>query len=64
MPPDELAAFPSVVFGFVRPKVAVVTTPNIEFNVLFPPEHFEGPFRHHDHKFEWTRKEFQDWANR
>jgi len=22
-----------------------------------------GKFRHADHRFEWTRKEFQDWAN-
>ena len=23
----------------------------------------EGTFRHDDHKFEWTRQEFQDWSN-
>ena len=23
----------------------------------------EGTFRHDDHKFEWTRQEFEDWAN-
>jgi hypothetical protein len=22
-----------------------------------------GKFRHYDHKFEWTREEFQDWCN-
>ncbi len=35
-----------------------MTTPNAEFNVLFPG--FKG-FRHPDHKFEWSRAEFQDW---
>lgn len=23
-----------------------------------------GKLRHQDHRFEWTRQEFQDWANR
>jgi len=23
-----------------------------------------GQFRHADHRFEWTRQEFQDWAHR
>ncbi len=58
--PEALSRFPSTVFGYVRPKLVVVTTPNSEFNVLFP--NFEGPFRHWDHKFEWTRQEFRDWA--
>jgi hypothetical protein len=22
-----------------------------------------GNFRHRDHRFEWTRAEFQDWSN-
>jgi len=56
-----LAKFPAAVFGHMRPKIAVITTPNSEFNVLFPD--FAGPFRHWDHKFEFTRQEFQDWAN-
>lgn len=54
-----LAAMPDVVFGHLLPKVAVVTTPNSEFNVLFPD--MKG-FRHYDHKFEWTRAEFQKWS--
>jgi len=58
--PETLAAFPEVVFGHMRPKLAVITTPNREFNTLFP--NFEGPFRHWDHKFEFTRKEFRSWS--
>ena len=46
----------------MRPKIVVITTPNREYNVLF--ESFEGPFRHDDHKFEWTRREFQDWVHK
>merc|ERR550539_1294435 len=58
--PDTLKAFPEVVFAHMRPKLAVITTPNRDFNVLFP--NFEGPFRHWDHKFEFTRNEFKEWA--
>ena len=46
---DVLSAVPSAVFGVIRPKIAVFTTPNSEFNVKFGPN-FEGPFRHWDHK--------------
>nr|XP_034194239.1 MATH and LRR domain-containing protein PFE0570w isoform X1 [Osmia lignaria] len=57
--PDTLMNLPYNIFGFVKPKLAVITTPNADFNVLFP--NFSG-FRHADHKFEWTRQQFQDWA--
>ncbi|XP_035684937.1 small RNA 2'-O-methyltransferase-like [Branchiostoma floridae] len=57
--PPVLDAMPSNVFGHMRPSVVVVTTPNEEFNVLFP--NFSG-FRNADHRFEWTRQEFQEWA--
>ena len=53
-----LDAVPDAIFGFLRPKRVVMTTPNAEYNVLFPG--FTG-FRHHDHKFEWTRAQFQEW---
>lgn len=57
----RLAAFERVLFEFARPRVVVLTTPNREYNVKFPglPA---GKFRHRDHRFEWTRKEFQEWA--
>lgn len=50
-----------VVFKYAHPKTVVVTTPNVEYNVNF--EGLEG-MRHRDHRFEWTRKEFQSWANK
>jgi len=58
---DRLPAMAQVVFGAARPKTVVVTTPNAEYNTLFPnlPA---GKFRHSDHRFEWTRAEFVEWA--
>lgn len=55
---DVLAALPATLFGYMRPRLVVLTTPNQEFNQLFPD--FSG-MRHWDHKFEWTRAEFQSW---
>ncbi|EFN74217.1 UPF0486 protein C1orf59-like protein [Camponotus floridanus] len=57
--PETLMDLPSNIFEYIMPKVAIVTTPNADFNVLFP--NFSG-YRHPDHKFEWTRKQFQEWA--
>ena len=53
-----LDAVPATLFGALCPQVAVMTTPNADYNVLFPG--FSG-FRHHDHKFEWTQQEFRIW---
>jgi hypothetical protein len=39
----------------------VVTTPNSEYNVRFE-KLAAGAFRHPDHRFEWTRAEFREWA--
>ncbi len=59
---NRLAALERVVFEFAKPKLVIVTTPNIEYNVQFKSLP-HGKLRHRDHRFEWTRKEFQDWAN-
>ncbi|XP_058059999.1 uncharacterized protein LOC131210697 [Anopheles bellator] len=53
---------PENVFGFIKPKVALFSTPNAEYNVLFDSLLPNG-FRHDDHKFEWTRAQFQEWAS-
>jgi 3' terminal RNA ribose 2'-O-methyltransferase Hen1 len=58
----RLSAFERVVFEFARPRVAIVTTPNAEFNVKFESLP-AGTFRHKDHRFEWSRAEFQAWAS-
>ena len=59
--PPRLAAFERVVFEFARPATIVLTTPNREYNVTWP-NLAAGAFRHEDHRFEWTREEFQTWA--
>ncbi|MGH6823012.1 MAG: 3' terminal RNA ribose 2'-O-methyltransferase Hen1 [Methylocella sp.] len=61
--PDCLPLVERVVFGETRPGAVVVTTPNAEYNALFP-NLAAGTFRHPDHRFEWTRAEFRDWADR
>ena len=60
--PPRLAAFERVLFEFARPQMVVLTTPNQEYNVMWESLP-AGHFRHADHRFEWTRQEFQDWAN-
>lgn len=61
--PPRLTAFERVVFEFARPGTVIVTTPNAEYNVKFRnlPA---GRFRHKDHRFEWSRAEFEAWARR
>ena len=61
--PPRLACFERVVFQHARPKTVVLTTPNREYNVVWESLP-EGKMRHDDHRFEWTRTEFQEWANR
>lgn len=59
--PPRLAAFERVLFEFARPRTVIVTTPNVEYNVKFETLP-AGKMRHRDHRFEWTRNEFQSWA--
>jgi 3' terminal RNA ribose 2'-O-methyltransferase Hen1 len=59
----RLAAFERVLFECARPKTIIITTPNAEYNVKFETL-VAGAFRHKDHRFEWTREQFQQWANR
>ncbi|KAK3594724.1 hypothetical protein CHS0354_001549 [Potamilus streckersoni] len=58
--PDTLEAVRENVFGRLQPRLVVITTPNADFNQLFPG--FKG-FRHADHKFEWTKEQFQSWCD-
>jgi 3' terminal RNA ribose 2'-O-methyltransferase Hen1 len=60
--PDRLRALERVVFEFSRPKNVFITTPNREYNVKFESMSADK-LRHTDHRFEWTRKEFEGWAN-
>jgi 3' terminal RNA ribose 2'-O-methyltransferase Hen1 len=59
--PPRLAAFARVLFEFAMPATVVLTTPNAEYNVKFE-RLAAGKLRHRDHRFEWSRAEFERWA--
>lgn len=59
--PSRLAAFERVLFEFARPGTVVLTTPNAEYNAVWESLP-AGDMRHRDHRFEWTRAEFAEWA--
>ena len=61
--PPRLPALEAAVFGHARPGTVVVTTPNVEYNVRYPGL-APGALRHADHRFEWSRRQFADWAAR
>lgn len=61
--PPRLRAFERAVFEFAKPGTVVITTPNREYNVMWETLP-AGKFRHRDHRFEWTRPEFREWAER
>jgi 3' terminal RNA ribose 2'-O-methyltransferase Hen1 len=60
---NRLKAFERVLFEFAKPKTVVLTTPNQEFNVMWDKLDAEE-MRHDDHRFEWTRNEFKEWATK
>ena len=60
---SRLDAFERAVFGVARPGTIVLTTPNVEYNARFASLP-AGSLRHRDHRFEWTRAEFETWATR
>jgi hypothetical protein len=74
---NTFKAFAPVLLGAYHPEYLLVTTPSYTFNARFtapdaPPSARTGCrdptgrtdriFRHNDHKFEWTREEFQTWC--
>ncbi len=60
--PSRLTTFERVLFEYAKPRIVAITTPNTEYNVRF--SNLPGrTFRHKDHRFEWTREEFQTWAS-
>ncbi|KAL9224853.1 hypothetical protein vseg_000848 [Gypsophila vaccaria] len=76
MEEDQACLFGDVALGLFQPKMLVVSTPNYEYNVIMQKSNLatqeEDPdekgetqtckFRNHDHKFEWTREQFNRWA--
>src|SRR6185295_17128604 len=59
--PPMLDALAAAVFGDAKPQTIIVTTPNREYNARYESLE-EDSLRHHDHRFEWTRAEFEAWA--
>ncbi|KAI8097281.1 uncharacterized protein BX664DRAFT_326012 [Halteromyces radiatus] len=63
--PSCLDACLPLMLGSYAPPLVIVTTPNAEYNVFFPNLNYgttNSTFRHDDHKFEWTRQQFQEWC--
>lgn len=77
MEEDQACLFGDVVLSSFCPKILIVSTPNYEYNVILQKSSFQGQeedpdeknptqackFRNHDHKFEWTRQQFNQWAS-
>ena len=60
---SRLSAFERVLFGFTKPRFVILTTPNREYNEKY--ENIgKNNLRHADHRFEWTREEFRNWADK
>jgi 3' terminal RNA ribose 2'-O-methyltransferase Hen1 len=59
----RLAAFERVLFEYTRAPTVVLTTPNQEYNAKYENLD-ESDLRHGDHRFEWTRAEFREWAEK
>lgn len=57
----RLAALERSIFEYAKPGIVIITTPNAEYNVRFA-DYQEGKMRHNDHRFEWTRMEFESWG--
>ena len=60
--PTRLTALKRVLFEFTAPPVVIMSTPNVEYNVNYERLN-AGAVRDSDHRFEWTRREFRDFAN-
>ena len=61
--PERLDLFQRNLFDNLQPGAVILTTPNREYNVRFENMRPNG-LRHRDHRFEWTRAEFETWARK
>lgn len=60
--PGQLSKLEQALFRRIRPRMAVITTPNADFNPLLGvPPHRR---RHPGHCFEWGRAKFRAWCSR
>jgi 3' terminal RNA ribose 2'-O-methyltransferase Hen1 len=56
----RLSKVMSTIFGEYQPRVLIVTTPNREYNAVYE---MDEKMRHSDHRFEWSRDEFNIWCD-
>ncbi|KAL2477180.1 Small RNA 2'-O-methyltransferase [Forsythia ovata] len=74
MEEEDASLFGDVVLSSFCPRILIVSTPNYEYNAILqkstssgqeddPDEKNQPKFRNHDHKFEWTRAQFNHWAS-
>lgn len=57
---DRLPQVFHMIFDQYDPKTLIVTTPNVEYNQVYG---LGEQMRHQDHRFEWTRAQFQAWCD-
>src|ERR1700741_1795710 len=62
MDEPRLSAMERVVFEFAKHDIVIVTTPNVEYNVMWESLPAVS-MRHRDHRFEWTREQFRAWCS-
>lgn len=55
---ERLPQIMKLITDTYTPKSIIITTPNAEYNHVYELQHM----RHDDHRFEWTRAEFQAWC--
>lgn len=58
--PQRLSRVERTVFAGYAPRLILLTTPNADYN-----RHYglaPGQYRDPDHRFEWSRAKFRDWA--
>lgn len=58
--PQRLGRVEQTVFAGYAPRLLVLSTPNADYNPLYGLA--PGRWRDADHKFEWSRAKFRDWA--
>ena len=58
--PGRLSRMEETLFGIYQPRLLLLTTPNSDYNPLYGLG--PGEFRDPDHRFEWGRGRFRQWA--
>lgn len=56
---ERLPGVMTTILSDYRPGALILTTPNQEYNSVYG---LDASYRHPDHRFEWTRAEFQEWC--